>query len=52
MGAKAFMHVINKGDAFSIYVFPNQMLNHINMKSIFRENIQGCVLKKNVDTLP
>jgi len=46
MGAKAFVHVINKGDAFLIYVFPNQMLNHINMKSFFIQNIQGCVLKE------
>jgi hypothetical protein len=46
MGAKAFMHVINKGDAFLIYVFPNEMLNHINMKSFFIQNIQGCVLKE------
>jgi hypothetical protein len=45
MGAKAFVHAINKGVAFFIYVFPNQMLNHINMKSLFIQNIQGCVLK-------
>jgi hypothetical protein len=45
MGAKVFVHAINKGDAFSIYVFPNQVF-HINMVSLFIQNIQGYVLKE------